>query len=314
MAQGMAPGDVHAGVTSGPEPVIGGGVLFVCVDFPQDAWQGVRSEVAELIAGMDGAVRPRGYSLAVRRADGPEGRVTLREIAGPGVRGVVLRPAGPLEADLVRALEDAGKPFVAIKRWLPGHPVNCVLSDDLSGARLATEYLVRLGHRRIGLVTARAELLMVQDRIAGYQSVLRAAGLEVDPDLVRIAAGFTQREGELAVLALLSQAEPPTAIFVASDTMAIGGYRAAASLQVSVPRELSLVGYDDLPQVAFLNPPLTTVSTSHAEFGRLAGDLLMEAIEHPGRPPRQVVITPTLVPRASAAAPPAGLVPRSRAV
>jgi NAD(P)-dependent dehydrogenase (short-subunit alcohol dehydrogenase family) len=201
---------------------------------------------------------------------------------------------------------------VVIKRELPGRPLNCVVSDDLLGSRLATAHLLDRGHRRIGFVCAKPLLTLTQQRLRGYREALAEAGAEYDADLLRLAPSFDEQTGRRAVRDLLERADRPTAIFVASDRMAIGGYGAVSELGLRIPEDVALVGYDDIGPSAMLQPPLTTIRTAYHDFGRLAAQLLLDLIEGRLEAPQRVVIEPELIVRASTGAAPADVRPLAR--
>jgi DNA-binding LacI/PurR family transcriptional regulator len=194
-----------------------------------------------------------------------------------------------------------GLPVVVIDEAIAGlPPVDTVLVDDYAGAYQATTYLATLGHRRIALVTGPQRLNSVQERTRGYRDALVKAG--VDPDRqVTLSGAFSAEFGVGALSHLLSSSETPTAVFVASDTIALGTMSAAASLAVSIPADLSLVGFDDDPTAELVTPRLTTVRTPVAEMASTAVALLVDRIEDPDRPPQNPVTSVALMVRESAA-------------
>lgn len=155
--------------------------------------------------------------------------------------------------------------------------------DDRAAARSAADHLRKLGHKRVGVLSfVRAldpeEKLVLDisvERLKGYEEGLGGAW---DESLVRICRPNAARPARAAALELLGERSPPTAILAMSDVLAIGALQAAAELRVSVPDELSLVGFDDSPAASLATPPLTTVAQPHEEKGRLATKWLLEAI------------------------------------
>lgn len=178
--------------------------------------------------------------------------------------------------------------------------VNSVALDDVAVAITATNHLLQQGHRRIATITGPMVEDCGQDRLAGYQQALQAAGVSLRPDYVvegdwQAASGFT------ALHQLMRNDTPPTAIFVQNDQMAAGVLRAAAELNLTVPGELSLIGVDDIPMASYLSPPLTTLRQDFAEIGRLAAQLLIEAVNNPKTQKQHLTLPATLVPRHSTA-------------
>jgi hypothetical protein len=216
------------------------------------------------------------------------------------VDGVLLRVANDIREEHLEILEEAGLPYVVVKRHIPGRRMNCVISDDVVGARIATSYLLDLGYRRIAFVCAKPQITLARERLIGYREALADCGVDYDETLVRQESYFTVERGQDAVRSLMELPEPPEAIFVASDTMAMGGYGAAQELNLKIPEDLALVGYDDIPPASVLQPPLTTIRTSYYDFGHLASQLLLELIDGKELAPQQRIIEPSLVVRGSA--------------
>ncbi|OLB62732.1 MAG: hypothetical protein AUH96_11195 [Nitrospirae bacterium 13_2_20CM_2_61_4] len=228
--------------------------------------------------------------------------------------GLLLRTANDVPAEHVEILENAGMPYVIIKRHLPRRPMNCVISNDQLGANLATSHLIEQGHTRIGFVCAKPGLALTQERMTGFREAMAAGDVPIRDELVRLEPSFSDEAGYQAVRHLLERADRPTAIFVASDTMAIGGYQAARDLDLQIPDDIALVGYDDIAPAMLLHPPLTTVRTSLQVFGRLSAQLLLDLIDQRLQPPQRIVIEPELVVRQSSGPPPDKVVPIDRSI
>ena len=172
--------------------------------------------------------------------------------------------------------------------------------DNFEAARNATSFLIEQGHRRIGLlagpgsVTARA-----RHRCEGYRAALEDNGLEFDPDLMRERLPDLHN-GREAMLALMAIAHPPTAVFAASDILAIGALRGAHEMGVSVPEDVSILGFDNLDITAFQHPPISTMNVPSYKIGELAGQI---AIEDKSLPPRKYCLDSELVLRRSVGRP-----------
>ncbi len=275
-------------------------LAFVSIDYEGDAWRENSAAMGELMAGIGELAWRRDASFSMSGVDEDGADEYLRSLVDArSVDGVLIRTPNEVREEHVDILESAGMPYVAIKRELARRALNCVVSDDNKGALLATQHLLEQGHRSIGFVCAKPALTLTQNRLDGYRAALAAAGVAFNPRLVRLESSFAGSEGYRAVRHLLEMPSRPTAIFAASDTMAMGGYQAARSLGLAIPKDVALVGYDDIGPAALLEPPLTTVRTSYHEFGRLATELLLDIIEGRSEPPRRLVIEPQLVVRES---------------
>jgi LacI family transcriptional regulator len=173
--------------------------------------------------------------------------------------------------------------------------------DQRSGVSAAVEHLIRLGHRRIGTVTGSLQMAVGAERRDGYKRALLEGSLPIEPAL--LAEGhFTQAGGYEAMMRLLHLPQRPTAVFVASDTMALGALTAIREAGLVVPDDIALVSFDDLPHSSFTEPPLTTVRQPIAEMGATAVTLLTDRIKQPGHPAVQVRLHTSLIVRASCGA------------
>jgi LacI family transcriptional regulator len=233
----------------------------------------------ELLKGVADAIRGSGFELVVYSAGGhaPDRvgweRRYLSRLSGTLIDGAVL--VTPTVVDV-----NYGAPVVAIdpQAGPPGEPgPPTVDSDSLRGAQLATEHLLGLGHRRIAMLTGRPDLQSARLRERGYRQALGAAGLEVAQDLVLVGA-YDPAVSRQRARQLLTRPDPPTAIFAANDMSALATMDLAAELGLDVPGDLSVVGFDNIPESALATPPLTTVSQPVRQMGRRAIELLLQLV------------------------------------
>ena len=152
-----------------------------------------------------------------------------------------------------------------------------IASTNQVGAMQAMEYLTGLGHRRIGFITGRLELVSAIRRLQGYKNGLAAVGIPVDESLIQIG-DYETATAVCLTHKLLNLPNPPTAIFASNDMSAIGVYQAACEAGIKIPDDLSVVGFDNLRDAAFLNPPLTTVDQFISEMGNIAVDMVVKLI------------------------------------
>lgn len=171
-------------------------------------------------------------------------------------------------------------------------------ATNRQGALDATTYLIDLGHRRIGFITGDMELGCARDRLAGYHAALKQFGIPEDPTLVR-EGDFFQTCGYTAANELLDLTEPPTAIFSSNDVMAFGVMEAVRDHHLRIPEDISIVGFDDVPQATQVHPPLTTVRQPLEQMGRAAAQLLLELIQEPDRLPPRIELPTELAIRAT---------------
>ncbi len=198
--------------------------------------------------------------------------------------GVLWVPATG-EFEPAQRLLDYGLPVVLMDRVLDGIQIPAVVADNYRGGYIATEHLLSLGHRRIGCIARPVRLSHSLERVQGYQAALADAGIELDERLVA-AGGFRLENGYEAIQYLLDLDDPPTAVFTYNDIMAIGAIRALKERGFEVPRDFSVVGYDDIPDAAYTCPALTTVRQAKYEMGAKGIELLIKIMDGEDVDPR----------------------------
>lgn len=238
-------------------------------------------------------------------ADKPGGRRWTESLTRARRAGVLLVTSELTEADR-RALRRARLPLVVIDPVdLPTSDVPSVGATNWAGGLSATEHLLELGHRRIGVIGGPSRLLCSKARIDGYRTALEQAGIAFDPELVRYG-DFHHEGGYRRALELLALPEPPSAVFAGSDEQALGTIEAARVRGLAVPADLSVVGFDDLPVARWCSPPLTTVHQPLAEMGRLAGRILADLVAGNEQSSHRIELATRLTVRASTAPPSSG--------
>jgi len=193
------------------------------------------------------------------------------------------------------------KPYIFVNRLFKGTDYNCIGVDDRYGARLATEHLVRLNHRRIAFINGPDGWEASTSRKAGYQDALTAYGLPFDGALVRRGA-WEVRDGYRAAQALMALVDPPTAIFAGNDFMAIGAIYALQDAGQRVPDDVAVVGYDDREAASLVRPALTTVGLPCYEMGRAAARRFLSQSEGQDQPTMAEQVRGRLIVRESCGA------------
>ena len=225
----------------------------------------------EVIRGVEEAAHAAGAGTVVsaihrRRSSARQWLENLRARASDGV--ILVTTA--LDPDLHAELRRLHVPAVVVDpAGVPDLDVPTIGATNWAGGVSATEHLTRLGHRRIGFIAGRPGLWCSRARLDGYRAGLEAVGVPLDPDLV-VEGDFDYASGFEGARRLLALADRPTAVFAASDQMAMGVYEAVRQRGLRVPEDLSVVGFDDLPQARWTSPPLTTVRQPLSEMGMLA--------------------------------------------
>lgn len=234
-------------------------------------------------------------SLFTAHADQQE--IYQRILRNGYLDGAIVASAS-LEDPLIANLLRDRIPFVSVGRH-PGKPVHYVDADNVNGARMAVEHLIRLGHRRIATITGPLDMIAGQDRLSGYRQALEARGIPVVEELIE-EGNFTEASGMAGMQRLLPAS--PSAVFVASDTMAVGAMKTLRQANLEAPHDIALVGFDDIPIASAIVPALTTVRQPIERMGSMAVEVLLGLLETSSgeESPAQRIVLPTeLVVRAS---------------
>lgn len=256
---------------------------------------------SELLKGISAAARGTGYELlAYSSLAGPDSgtgweRRSLSRLAGTLIDGAIIVTPTVL-------ITTTSIPVIAIDPHTGPDGPSTIDSDNVGGARVASQHLIDLGHRRIAHIRGRSDLASAQLREAGYRESLEASGIPFDPELVR-DGGYQTALTAAAVRELLTRSDRPTAVFAANDMSALGVIEVAHELGLRVPEDLSVIGFDDIPEAASSMPPLTTMAQPLRDLGAQALRMLIELLDGHDVP-GHVQLPARLVIRASTAPPP----------
>ena len=255
----------------------------------------------EVIRGVSEAADEVGLEVVLTQGgENGSGRWVDR-VAGAGRHGVILVTSA-LSAQQRRALGAAAVPLVLIDPLVVPDDVPSVGATNWAGGLAATEHLIGLGHRRIGVLGGPSGVTNAVARVHGYRAALENAGLPVDTDLIRYG-DFGAATARASTAALLRGRRPPSAIFATSDPQAFGALVAARDCGVAVPSELSVVGFDGMPITEWAAPPLTTIQTPMTDMGRMAVRLLGRLAEGSELESIRIELSTRLVVRESTAPP-----------
>jgi LacI family transcriptional regulator len=252
------------------------------------------------LRGIAATLSPKNYELVIYTVDSSnhlQGYLSSLPLTG-NLDGLIILslPVGDIE---VRRLIDHGLPAVLIE--YPHPKLNCVVIDDVEGGYMATTYLLGKGHRRIAFLgdtdLPEYSIHPVSLRLSGFRRALKEARIKLPDTFVRLAP-YTQEQTRQVAKEFLNLPDPPTAIFAATDFQALGVLKAARQLDIKVPEQLAVIGFDDLDMAEYAD--LTTISQHLDESGRLAVELLLAQIESPSRPPRHVKLPLTFIERQTA--------------
>lgn len=262
--------------------------------------------VVNMMQGILDALRPSPFELVIRPCNRMQAHFLsdMREfIERQKLAGVVLPPSVSEDETLVEMLRDIDCPYVRIAAISLDTPRTMVVTHDSAGAADAARHLAGLGHKAIAHISGPSSFLSAHERRRGFVAGLAECGLALDPAYDREAA-YTFESGLAAAEALLSLNPRPTAIFTGNDEMASGVYMAARNFGLEIPRDLSVIGFDDSPIASRMWPLLTSVRLPIHEMGRLAAEMLIHGQgERSGASDGPVEVIPALIVRESTAAP-----------
>ncbi|MFI0722996.1 LacI family DNA-binding transcriptional regulator [Streptomyces sp. NPDC021224] len=262
----------------------------------------------EVVRGIEETTAQHDSGLVVTAVHGrsADTRRWLDNLIKRGSDGVILAVTALAPAQW-RKVEELGIPLVVVDPI--GHPdptIPSVGATNWHGGLAATQHLLALGHRRIGIITGPEDILSARARLDGYRAALEGAGLGVEPAL-EVRGDFHHETGFSGARQLLALAEPPTAIFASSDLQALGAYDAVRRAGLQVPQDISIVGFDDLPVAGWASPPLTTVRQPLSDMAAMAARIVLQGVDNvlPGDMRRAELAT-ALVERESTAPPRTG--------
>jgi LacI family transcriptional regulator len=261
-----------------------------------------------MVRGVEDRLAERGYVALIGNTDGDERRerMVFDQMRARHVDGFVLATA-MLRHPILDEAAAADLPVVLMNRTAHGYPFSSVSADNQAGARAAVTYVASLGHARIGHVAGPQGISTSVARLRGFHDGMQGNRLDVREDQVIHATAYSTEEGSRCCAELLGRRGDLTAIVAANDLLAIGCYEALDRLGLRCPEDVSVIGFNDMPFVDRLRPPLSTIRFPHHQMGMEAATLLLERIDGSGGPVKILYLAPELVVRGSTA-PPASMV------
>lgn len=256
---------------------------------------------SELVRGVERSCFERGYSLVLCNTEGDEQRMNsnLETLMQKRVDGLLLLCTETHQPSPEIVQRYPSIPTVMMD-WAPFDGDSDIIQDNsLLGGDMATQYLIDKGYRRIACIAGPLDKTPARLRLEGYQAAMARSGLPIVYGYI-ITSNFEFGGGLTAMQALLRLPEPPQAVFVGNDAMAVGVYQALYQAGLNIPRDVAVIGYDDIELAAYMTPPLTTIHQPKDELGELAIDVLIHRMAQPGQKQQRVQLTPELVVRGSA--------------
>jgi LacI family transcriptional regulator len=259
----------------------------------------------EVLVGLKHSLGADGYDVLLFAHEQPGSgggpHAYARRARHHGVDGVVVLAVDDAEEPELQKLIASGTPVVAVDLALAGERASYVASDNIGGARLAVRHLHGLGHSRIATIAGLAHTKPAADRLLGYRAELQELGLTHRPGY-EAAGDFYMESGEAAMRRLLALPEPPTAVFAASDLMAVGAIRAIEDAGLRCPDDVAVIGFDDVQLAELVSPALTTIRQEKRALGAAAARSLVSLIDDAETAPHVSVLPVELVVRESCGA------------
>ncbi|MBC8248972.1 MAG: LacI family DNA-binding transcriptional regulator, partial [Anaerolineales bacterium] len=254
----------------------------------------------ELLAGIGDGAASYDFDLLIstcKPMDPKERLVYERMVKGRRVDGIVVARTR-CDDERIAYLVSEGFPLIAFGRTASEQDFPYLDVDGEKGVCEAVEYLIGLGHRRIGFISPSMYLMFAEHRLAGYKRALQDNGLELDPALV-VEGNLTQSGGYQRMEQLLDLEEPPTAVVTGNDLMAFGAMETAQERGLVVGHDIAVIGFDDIPLAAYFRPTLTTVRQPIYDIGKMLSQMLIKIIKGEEPAQRQIILQPELVVRES---------------
>jgi LacI family transcriptional regulator len=257
-----------------------------------------------IVRGMEDVLEPAGFSGLIVNTDNDPGRelAQIESLRSRQVEGLIVATA-LIDHPLLVKLHREGVKMVMVNRRTEGINVPSITPDDATGISLAVEHLAELGHRRIVHLAGPQTTSTGVVRARSFRNTVRELGLDNDPDLVTTCEFWNEEDGARALRGLLDRGIDFTAVVAGNDLIALGCYDVFAERGIVCPDDVSVVGFNDMPFLDKLRPPLTSVAVPHHQIGVEAARMLLETIDEPDRPARSVLLPLTLRVRGSTAPP-----------
>lgn len=258
------------------------------------------SSVSTILVGFQQVAEEAGFSVVFNHVnnDLQQQQDVLQKLVQQGVQGIALYPVDSESPAGVERLVQTSYPIVLVDRYLKTLSTDYVMSDHFGGALRGVHYLLNQGHTRVGFITWLSPAVSMDHRLLGYYQALRERGIPIEENLICRVEGYPT-VNRSPLISYLTSENRPTAVFAANDQIAIALYRAANSLGLRIPQDLSVVGFDNLEMSPHLDPPLTTVAQQFSALGRQAAQVLLSRIRGDILPLQQISISPELVIRES---------------
>lgn len=255
--------------------------------------------LSSIMATVEAFFFERGYTVLMSNtASNPQKELNyLSMMENEEVAGLIVIPTSD-NVNRITELAESGLPIVVVDRIMSSEALDCVLSDNVGGARDAVNHLVSLGHTKIGHISGPQHLTSGRERLQGYVDAMKDACLPIEAGWIRNGDHY-YKSGYTNTTDLMKAHPELTALFVENNMMSLGALTALHDQKILIPEDVAVVGFDDMPWSSILNPPLTVIAQNTPEIGTRAAEMLLERIEQPNLAARIQRLPTTLIVRGS---------------
>lgn len=257
---------------------------------------------SNIVRGIEDVTYGNDYAVILCNSDENPNkeRFYLEVLKSESVDGIILPPIHQFDEEIESFIE-LGIPIVCVDRKLMRKKVDTVVIGNEKGGYDAVKHLIELGHKKIAILTSSLQFSSFNERQMGYERALKENGIEVDKRLIKEGDPRSSETARALTDELLNLDTPPTAIFATNNLMTLGVLKALSKLNLKIPDDISIIGFDDLPWAEAISPPLTTVRQPAYEMGKKAAELFFKRVEDSSREPEEIVMDPKLIIRGSTA-------------
>jgi len=255
---------------------------------------------AVFIQAAESRLGESGYGMVLANSEGDPERdeETIRLLRMRRVDGLIVSLSDEERPETIAELKKMDGPIVLLDRVVDGLDASVIRADHLNGARVATDHLLDLGHRRIALISGRREIRPTRDRVQGYSEAFKERDLQLPTDLLRLES-FDSQFAERATRSLISLNDPPTAIISGGNMLLTGILRVVRDTGLRVAKDIDVISCDDVPLAELFSPPITVIDRDAVQFGRLAAEQLLRQLAAPDAPAETKVVPMTILLRES---------------
>jgi DNA-binding LacI/PurR family transcriptional regulator len=254
---------------------------------------------AEIARAIEDQGHQLGYSVVMCNTDNKDEKVEryISLLLQKSVDGIIIA-TGIERKEILEQLLARGLPIVLIARELPMIAVDTVVVDDYVGGCMAANHLIQLGHTEVAILSESHKVSSSRERVRGFRQTMSDAGHDLNEQWLKVC-DYRVEDGKNKTLELLQESSLPSAIFACNDMLAVGALQAAKEMKIRVPKELSIISFDNTILSSVTNPPLTTIAQPMEQLGKLAVDLIVENIKEDKQMKQRIVLRPEIIVRES---------------